>query len=89
MDALSVPILKRALRQKKRQKQKYELNTLKKPQPFIPDNLIVNKQERISRSMNKLTCKVRSSSIPSRNQRINYHCYRGRANVVTKSQNNL
>ena len=89
MDALSVPILKRALRQKKRQKQKYELNTLKKPQPFIPDNLIVNKQERISRSMNKLTCKVRSSSIPSRNQRINYHCYRERANVVTESQNNL
>ena len=89
MDALSVPILKRALRQKKRQRQKTELNTLKKLLPILPDNLIVNKQERMSRSITKLTCKIRSSSIPNRSQRINYQCFTERANTVTENKNDM
>ena len=90
MDALSVPTLKRALRQQKRQKRQNLYNTLKTNPTPIPDNLIVNNSERMSRNKEKLTCKVRSSSIPSRNNQINYHCYKEKANTVKEDfQHNL
>ena len=88
MDALSFPILKRALRRQKRQKRQNLYNTLKKNPNPLPDDLVVNMNERMSRSKEKLTCKERSSSIPSRNIKINYHCFRERANVIKESNEN-
>ena len=92
MDPLSLPKLRGALRPNKLRKQtkkikyKYIYNTLKKPTTPCPKT--ITKSARVSRTYIRNTCKQRTGSIPTRQHKIRYECFKERACTLKENDEN-